>query len=99
MLYTCHISLDGIELKIWRRFRFHSEITFRELHRIVQAVMGWEDYHLFEFEIGDRTILLPDPTYPPEGRVELNARREIVAKHLASVGQTMRYTYDMGDNW
>jgi hypothetical protein len=61
--------------------------------------MGWENYHLFEFEVDEKSILLLDPTFPPEGRVELNARREIVAKHLTQKGQTICYTYDMGDNW
>lgn len=99
MLYTCQISLNEIEPKIWRRFRFHSEITFRQLHQIVQCVMGWENYHLFEFEVDGNTILLPDPTFPPLNRVELNARREIVSSHFSYVEQSMLYTYDLGDNW
>ncbi|CAM4176550.1 plasmid pRiA4b ORF-3 family protein [Paenibacillus alkaliterrae] len=100
MTYICKIELNDIAPKIWRQFQFHPEITFHQLHKIIQIVMGWEDYHLYEFEIGGRVIGLPDPTYADmETREVLNARREIVIKHLQKENTEFSYTYDFGDNW
>ena len=48
-VYQFKISLLGINPLIWRRFRVYNDITFRQLHNIVQITMGWENYHLFQF--------------------------------------------------
>lgn len=50
------ISLNEIKPEIWRRFLVEDSVTFKQLHKIIQAVMGWEDYHLYEFLIGDEKI-------------------------------------------
>ncbi|MBI2106757.1 plasmid pRiA4b ORF-3 family protein [Candidatus Woesearchaeota archaeon] len=50
------ISLEGIAPKIWRRFLVKENATFQELHNTIQAVMGWGNYHMFEFQINDICI-------------------------------------------
>ncbi|MBI4739621.1 plasmid pRiA4b ORF-3 family protein [Candidatus Woesearchaeota archaeon] len=50
------INLEGITPKIWRRFLVKDNITFQELHSIIQVVMGWDNYHMFEFHINDVCI-------------------------------------------
>jgi len=35
-------------------------ITFYKLHRIIQDVFGWQDYHLFEFDCKGICIGKPD---------------------------------------
>lgn len=99
MIYICKIELEGIEPKIWRRFQFHSEITFHQLHKILQIVMGWQDYHLYEFQVGNKAIMLPDPELQWEGRINLNARREQVSNHIANTQTAFTYLYDFGDDW
>ncbi len=100
MTYICKIELDDIAPKIWRQFQFHPEVTFHQLHKIIQIVMGWENYHLYEFCIDGQVIALPDPTYADmEDRVVLNARREIVYRHLKKENTIFTYTYDFGDHW
>jgi len=37
---------------IWRRIQVWEDATLAQLHRVLQMVMGWEDYHLHEFRIG-----------------------------------------------
>ncbi len=54
------ISLAGIEPTIWRQFAVKDSISFNYLHKIIQKVMGWENYHLFEFKIDDETITSPE---------------------------------------
>ena len=45
------ITLKNIEPKIWRSFLVSDSWTFDKLHRVIQKVMGWEGYHLFEFKV------------------------------------------------
>lgn len=44
-----HIQLDDIEPLIWRRVEVPLTISLKGLHDVIQAVMLFEDYHLFEF--------------------------------------------------
>ena len=34
---------------IWRRFMIQSDKTLKDLHYVIQMLMGWTDYHLNEF--------------------------------------------------
>jgi len=62
------IVLEGIRPPIWRRFLVKDGITFQKLHSIIQTVMGWEDYHKYEFRVGDETITCDeDGLNPAEG--------------------------------
>ena len=100
MRYTCKIELNDISPKIWREFHFHPEVTFHQLHKIIQVIMGWENYHLYEFHVNGQVIGLPDPTFAHlEDREILNARREQVRKHISHENVTFTYKYDFGDNW
>lgn len=57
------ISLDGIKPEIWRRFLVEDSISFEKLHNIIQDVMGWENYHLYEFNIDNQTITVDEEGY------------------------------------
>ncbi|MFT6911870.1 MAG: hypothetical protein ACJAQW_000467 [Paracoccaceae bacterium] len=36
---------------IWRRVLVSSSTSLRELHGILQAAMGWDGIHLFQFDV------------------------------------------------
>lgn len=57
------IMLDGIKPAIWRRFLTKDTVSFEQLHNIIQKVMGWENYHLYEFSIGGVSIIPRDEGY------------------------------------
>ena len=100
MVYTCRIELEGIKPGIWREFQFHPLVTFHQLHKIIQVVMGWENCHMYEFIINDKAIGLPDPTFAHmEPRIVQNARREPVESHIHEEGMVFSYIYDFGDDW
>ncbi|MGM1050408.1 MAG: DUF6155 family protein [Bacillota bacterium] len=100
MVYTCKIELNDMIPKIWREFQFHPEVTFHQLHKIIQMVIGWENYHLYEFRVNGQVIGLSVPTFAEmEDREVLNARRETVQKHVNQENTVFTYTYDFGDDW
>jgi hypothetical protein len=49
-LYHLKISLVGIEPPIWRRIQVPNTILLCCLHDALQAVLGWTDSHLHQFE-------------------------------------------------
>ena len=98
VLYVLKVRLRGIRPPIWRRVRVPGSYTLAELHRVLQAVMGWGNHHLHSFSIGGNeygdpaTALKGFRCYRDEGRFTLDAL-------LASEGEVFGYEYDFGDGW
>ncbi len=65
-IYEMKVRLKGSRPAIWRRFQISGNITLHKLHQALQAVMGWDDYHLYEFLVGKLRYGEPDPDYSPE---------------------------------
>ncbi len=93
------IEMLDIEPLIWRRVAVRTSMSLKALHGVIQAVMGWLDYHLWEFEANERKygMLLPnDPEW--NARIKNAAKTKLSA--LLAVGvREIEYVYDMGDNW
>src|SRR5262252_4300792 len=67
-VYELKVTLDGVDPSIWRRFRVPCQITFADLHLVLQAVMGWENDHLYEFGVGKRRF--GEPSRDSDNRTE-----------------------------
>ncbi len=95
-IYQLKITLRGIEPKIWRRILVPSTITLPKLHRVIQAVMGWLDYHLHQFVVDGVCYGDPDP----DGFLEMTDERYVkLSKLLNREGDRIIYEYDFGDDW
>jgi hypothetical protein len=93
-----HVQLNDTEPTIWRRIEVPLTTSLKGLHDVIQAVMLFEDYHLFEFEVGGRRYDVPDPddTYDRKTYAAKNVR---IAGFIDRGITTFSYTYDFGDNW
>lgn len=97
-LYRLRIALDDVTPAIWRRFWVEGDTTLLKLHHSIQAIMGWTDAHLHEFQIGAVRYAIPDPeTDDPEHPV-VDERRVLLHKALKGIS-TFGYMYDFGDSW
>jgi hypothetical protein len=94
-VYLLKITLKNVRPPIWRRFEVPGNITLYKLHKVIQVLMGWYGYHLFEFKIKDVLYGTPDIE---DGYLVENAKRFKLNKILEE-GKNYLYTYDMGDNW
>ena len=94
-IFQLKIALDGITPKIWRRFLIKDNISFHDLHNIIQLIMGCGNYHLYSFYINKEEIGIPDPEF----RSELTNAKKIKLKDKLSLKQKFGYVYDFGDNW
>jgi hypothetical protein len=93
------IELQGIEPLIWRRVAIRTATSMTNVHRVIQAAMGWLDSHLWEFQANGRkyAMLLPDD--PDWNERFENAETVSLAMLLATGVRQMEYVYDMGDYW
>ena len=96
-VYQLLVTLNDIDPPVWRRIQVSGNATLYRLHLIIQDVMGWENYHLFEFKINDVDYGEPDPE--DDWYVVKNARRYKVGQLLRDTIERFQYTYDLGDNW
>ena len=98
-IYQLKITLTGIEPAIWRRIQVPSTIPLCCLHDAIQAVMGWTDSHLHQFETDGKYWGVPDDD-GFDGDVEVIDESKVpVAKLLLSEGDSLIYVYDFGNNW
>ena len=88
------IALADIKPEIWRRVIVSPEMTLHELHRIIQLMLEWWDYHLYEFTVGGKRYQEPLPEAEGE-----DATKTRLAKLRLSVGDKFTYVYDFGDDW
>ena len=95
---TVRIELRHTDPLIWRQVEVPTSITLKVLHDIIQIVMGWFDYHFWEFTIGKQKYGLPMDAsggtgFPiAAGKVRL---RDVLKPRKTIID----YTYDFGDWW
>jgi hypothetical protein len=93
-----HVQLDDVAPPIWRRLAAPTTTTLKGLHDLLQAAMGWQDYHLWEFEVGSSRYGDPDPEYETNPPTQRAAGVKLSAL-IARGDLTFTYIYDFGDNW
>lgn len=90
------ISLDEIQPQIWRRIVVPSAMSLHELHRTIQMMFEWYDYHLYEFTIRGARYQEPDPEAEDEPKDSTTAQLRDLG---LVVGDEFTYVYDFGDHW
>ena len=98
-IYQLNITLTGIEPAIWRRIQVPSTIPLCCLHEALQAVFGWTDSHLHQFEKDGKYWGVPDDDGFEDDIEIINESRVPVGKLLLDEGDSMIYLYDLGDKW
>ncbi len=103
-VYRFRIQLDGIAPAIWRTIEVPDTYTFWDLHVAVQDAMGWQDYHLHEFQMrdprdgGEVVVGLPNDDDRDDRDSKLDWETKII-DYFTLDNQTARYLYDFGDDW
>ena len=97
-IYQFKVTLRGIRPPIWRRFQVYDDLTFYQLHRVLQEVMGWYDSHLHLFDFHGWQIT--DAETLAEGWNDGEDGQKVkLKKHFTAEGQKCRYEYDFVDGW
>jgi len=103
------IELLGTENpKVSRTISIPPNITFHQLHLIIQEAFGWRDSHLYQFsENGFRSLI--NIGSPHDEESALNAAKVSAEAILFKMynshafdperAQKLKYIYDFGDDW
>jgi len=95
-IYQIKVTLDESKPPIWRRILVPGDVTLEKLHYVLQAAMGWTNFHLHQFTVGQTCFGVPHPDYGFEMRDE---RRVKLSQIAPGEGFKFRYEYDFGDSW
>ena len=96
-ILTFHLKLIGTEPLVTRTFKVSSESSMYVLHHIIQVVMGWKNYHLYQFEVGE--LVIADKRLWDEDDMGpiTDVKKVSVGEVFDKVGITAEYEYDFGD--
>lgn len=78
---------------VWRQLQLRADTRLDQLHEILQAALGWENYHMHVFTFADEEFGVRDP------ELEHADERKVTLGELTDIGARFRYTYDFGDDW
>jgi len=85
-IYQLKVTLLGTKPPIWRRLLVPADLTLAQLHKLLQAAMGWEDEHLHEFHASSQRRITSE-------------RATLLSEVLQRKGAKIIYTYDFGNSW
>jgi len=96
--FTFKIELMDTQPLVVRSFSIASESSMYLLHHVIQEVMGWKNYHLYQFTFDNLTIadkrLVSDELGPVT-----DAKTIMVEDICTKKGAILNYEYDFGDGW
>jgi hypothetical protein len=98
-IFQLNVSLRDIEPTIWRSVQLAEDIRLPRLHRTLQRLFNWEDYHLHEYAAGQHVYGVPDPEDAFAGRMVIDERLVPLNRIVDRVGDSFEYLYDFGDGW
>ena len=81
------MTLLDVHPPVWRLVRVPSTVPLSALHSILQVAMGWQDYHLHEWRVGE-------DYYDDE-----SGEDEVILAGIGPPDSSFRYTYDLGEGW
>ena len=104
-LFRLKITLDLKRHEVWRRVTVPYDMTFRDLHQVIQQAFGWQDVHSHEFVVlrdnGEAAVRIVDNgelfDFPSDAPLRLDAETALT-EYLPKY-KRLAYTYDFGDNW
>ncbi|MGI8793382.1 MAG: plasmid pRiA4b ORF-3 family protein, partial [Acidimicrobiales bacterium] len=96
VVYVLHVQLEEVEPPIWRRVVVEEDTKLPKLSKILEAAMGWEGYHLHDFQVGDG-VIFAGPDLDSDHAID--ERKVTVGQILPRDGATLVWPYDFGDSW
>jgi len=88
------VLLDVADPPVWRRVLVPAAYPLDRVHRVIQAAMGWQNYHMHVFRVGELSYG-PDP----EGMLGHLEEAKVRLADVAEVGKHIGYEYDFGGSW
>ena len=91
------VSLNDFEPVIWRRVLVADSIALPRLHRVLQELCLWWNYHLHLFDVDG--VEYGQPEFDDGGDFDWKNERGVKVTKLVALGESFGYCYDFGDDW
>ncbi|MDB4433447.1 plasmid pRiA4b ORF-3 family protein [bacterium] len=96
--YQVKVTLVGAKPPIWRRLLVKDDTDLHRLHLVIQDAMGWENSHLYQFEIDEtRYTEFFDDGFVASDEAPASSVR--LGDLALEEGDSFLYNYDFGDDW
>lgn len=97
-VYQVKVTLVGAKPPIWRRLLVTDSTDLHRLHLVIQDAMGWQNSHLYQFEIDQTryTEFFDDGSVADD---EMSASSVRLGDLSLEEGDSFLYNYDFGDDW
>ena len=107
MIFQLKVQLINFSPPVWRRLQVDSEMTFHEMHEVLQVAFEWEDSHLHSYSVRRKNAeRVKDVKIGPKFEeydflptAELDEKTEKLSDWFVQEKDRTLYTYDLGDNW
>src|SRR5690625_3221942 len=102
--YELMVTLDLDVYKAVRRLIVPADLEFTRLHKVLQSVFDWDNYHLYNFSFFDeqkqRASVLTSPLDEDWGSDEdmVSIEGRVLSEFMPEYERII-YTYDFGDDW
>lgn len=107
--YRLHVEFNFKELECWRDVVVPGNLSFDDLHQVVQCLLGWFDQHCYGFVLrhGGKKMLLTSRMHggvdamwrPPVSNAVEGASEEMLINDVFPRTKNITYHYDYGDRW
>ncbi len=94
--FHLEVRLARIQPRIKRTLQISAGVHLHTLHRALQAVMGWQNQHEYEFVHRGRRV---GERHPSAALFDVDSRRVRLWTMLLFPGDALSYLYDFGDHW
>jgi len=98
-IYQIKVGLLEVSPLVWRRFLIPSRVSLHRLHLVLQDVIGWQNYHLYRFQIGSNEYGVPDLDKDFSESDFKDSKRAKLGKLVKGKNEIFIYQYDFGDGW
>lgn len=99
-VFDLSIDLDAGAYTVHRLIRVPATSSFADLHTFIQKAFGWENDHLYQFELEkSRKEWIFTEVYSDFEDPRLSEAGDYQLKDFLRKGKKLTYIYDMGDYW
>ncbi|MDA3930129.1 MAG: plasmid pRiA4b ORF-3 family protein [Prolixibacteraceae bacterium] len=99
MFIQLKITLKNVKPVVWRRIVVSDELSFFQLHNVLQISFNWTNMHLYSFNIAGYHVETEKGLMPGESVEGLIANDVKLKDFPLEEKVKFTYCYDFGDDW
>lgn len=98
------VRLELDNFHVWRTVIVPLNSSFKKLHKVLQIVFSWQNYHLHDFYIydGEKQIInlvCDQEAFSYQDDIPLIIETDKKLSDYVPTYKKIKYSYDFGDNW